>query len=286
MIDPLERADCFFAGVRLYLKSPATDDPSTTENNNTAYVNLCTPTKTFRIRQVQSSNSIHIIQPSDGQSNIIPLIKRQDGGDKDTEIAPETITAIAKCGSTLELQGLSNDESFAAAKSMLARILRVWDDGMAFDNGDGDVDMDGSEDAEFNSKRSLLAKKAAIDDLPFADSQCRKAWIELCAFVPDNYNFSSGERLVFRPSAVVKLGIWKRILEGCILHSIDVEKQFLVRDLWKAVLGDEDDDDEREKTISPSLFDAIVRRLAERNSENGVEDDSELKCLPFFDLPQ
>lgn len=185
------------------------------------------------------------------------------------------------------MQRLSNEESFDAAKSMLARILRVWDDGMTFNNDDdGDVDMDRSEDGELNTKRSFLVKNAIIDDLPFADSQCRKAWIELCAFVPDNnYKSLSGERLAFRPSAAVKLGTWKRILEGCILHSIDVEKQFLVQDLWKAVLGDEDDD-VKEKTISRSLFDAIVRRLAEQSSENGVEDDSELKCLSFFDFPQ
>lgn len=265
------------AGVRLYLKSPATDDPSTTENN-AAYVNLCTPTKTFRIRQVQSSNSVHIIKPSNGQSDVIPLIKRQQDDGDDTGIAPETVTAIAKCGSTLELQGLSNEESFAAAKSMLARILRVWDEGMIFENDDGDVDMDGSEDTELATKRSRLVKKAVIGDLPFADLQCEKAWIELCAFVPENYKSTTGERLAFRPSAAIKLGIWKRVLEGCILHSIDVEKQFLVRDLWKAVLGDQDDD-EREITVSQSLFDAIVRRLAERTGENAVEGDSELKCL-------
>ncbi|KUL84719.1 hypothetical protein ZTR_07646 [Talaromyces verruculosus] len=259
----------------LYLKSPATDDPSTTENNNTAYVNLCTPTKTFRIRQVQSSNSIHIIKPSDGQSDVIPLTKTQKDGGDDTEIAPETVTAIAKCGSTLELQVLSNEESFAAAKSMLVRVLRVWDEGMTFDSDDGDVDMDGNEDTEL-MKRNMLVKRAVIDDLPFADLQCEKAWIELCAFVPEKYKSQSGERPAFRPSAAVKLGIWKRILEGCILHSIDVDKQFLVRDLWKAVLGDEDDDD-REKTVSRSLFDAIVRRLAEHTGENGVEGDSELK---------
>lgn len=268
----------YYHWFSLHLKSPATDDPSTIENNNTAYVNLCTPTKTFRIRQVQSSNSIHIIKPSDGQSDVIPLIKRQKD-DNDTEIAPETVTAIAKCGSTLELQGLSNEESFAAAKSMLVRILRVWDEGMTFENDDdGDCDMDGSEDTELATRRTVLVKKAVIDDLPFADFQCEKAWIELCAFVPENYKSPSGERPAFRPSAAVKLGTWKRILEGCILHSIDVEKQFLVRDLWKAVLGDEVDDD-REKTVSRSLFDAIIRRLAERSGENAVEGDSELKCL-------
>lgn len=208
---------------------------------------------------------------------MIPLTKKQKDGGDDTEIAPETVTAIAKCGSTLELQGLSNEESFAAAKSMLVRVLRVWDEGMTFDSDDGDVDMDGNEDTE-PMKRKLLVKRAVIDDLPFADLQCEKAWIELSAFVPENYKSQSGERPAFRPSAAVKLGIWKRILEGCILHSIDVEKQFLVRDLWKAVLGDEDDDD-REKTVSRSLFDAIVRGLAEHTGENGVEGDSELKCL-------
>ncbi|KAL3706509.1 hypothetical protein TMatcc_007521 [Talaromyces marneffei ATCC 18224] len=265
----------------LHLKSPATDDPTGSENN-TAYVNLCTPTKTFRIRQVQSSNSIHIIKPSDGQNKVITLSKRQkhDGEDEnDTEIAPETVTAIAKCGSTLELQGLSNEESFALAKSMLARILRVWDEGMTFDNDDEDVDMDGGEATELlPMNRNMLVKKAVIGDLPFADTQCQKAWIELCAFVPGNYKSPSGERPAFQPSATVKLGIWKRILEGCILQNIDVEKQFLVGDLWKAVLGDEDDDDhEREKTMSRSLFDVVVKRLAERSGENGIDGAAELK---------
>lgn len=217
---------------------------------------------------------------------MITLSKRQkhDGeDDNDTEIAPETVTAIAKCGSTLELQGLSNEESFALAKSMLARILRVWDEGMTFDNDDEDVDMDGGEATELlPMNRNMLVKKAVIGDLPFADTQCQKAWIELCAFVPGNYKSPSGERPAFQPSATVKLGIWKRILEGCILQNIDVEKQFLVGDLWKAVLGDEDDDDhEREKTMSRSLFDAVVKRLAERSGENGIDGAAELKCLLY-----
>lgn len=211
---------------------------------------------------------------------MIPLTRRQDYNG--TEIAPETVTAIAKCGSVLELQGLSNEETFAAAKNMLAQLLRVWDDGMTFAKEDGDADMDGSEDSELRTRRNILVKKTVIRDLPFADLQCQKAWIELCAFVPDNYQSPNGERPAFRPSAAIRLGIWKRILEGCILHSIDLEKQFLVRDLWKAVLGD--DDDEREKAVAPSLFDAIVKRLAERTGENDVGTDLELKCLlrPIF----
>jgi sister chromatid cohesion protein DCC1 len=208
---------------------------------------------------------------------VIHLIKQQKD-DNDTEFTPETVTAIAKCGSTLELQGLSSEEIFASAKNMLARILRIWDEGMTFVNDDGDVDLDGTETTELNMKRMMTVKRSIINDLPFSDLQCQKVWIELCAFVPDSYKSPSGGRPAFRPSAAVKLGIWKMILEGCILHSIDVEKQFLVRDLWKAVLGDEDDGD-REKTVSRSLFDAIVRRLAERAGENGAEGDSELKCL-------
>ncbi|EED18171.1 sister chromatid cohesion protein Dcc1, putative [Talaromyces stipitatus ATCC 10500] len=256
----------------LYLKSPGTDDPSitTTGPENNAYVNLCTPTKTFRIRQVQSSNSVHVIKPSDGQNEVIPLLKRHGDTNKAMN-TPETVTAIAKCGSTLELHGLADDESFASAKNMLARMLTVWGGETSFNNDDeGDVDMD---DSELSTKRMMTVKKSVIDDLPFADTQCRKAWIEICAFVPDNYN--GEDRPVFRPSATVRLDIWKRILEGCILQNIDMEKQFLVHDVWKAILRDVDD--ESEERIPRSLFDAIVRRLAEQSGDLGDENDSRLK---------
>ncbi|OKL64022.1 hypothetical protein UA08_00247 [Talaromyces atroroseus] len=265
----------------LYLKSPGTDNTTTTgpedtgADNNNAYVNLCTPTKTFRIRQVQSSNSIHVIKPSDEKSEVVPLIakKRRQSNDNsdinnDEMDIPESVTAIAKCASTLEIHALNHAESLAEAKRTLRRILPVYDTntmrGKRVD--DGDVEMAGVHDS--NDNKRGITKDAIFDDLPFAKSQCQMAWFELCAFVPDD-----GGLAAFRPSARIKLELWRMVLEGCILQNIDLEKQFLVADLWKAALGEDNDENGKEETFfSKTLFDAVVRRLAEGNNA-----DSELK---------
>jgi hypothetical protein len=47
-------------------------------------------------------------------------------------------------------------------------------------------------------------------------------------------------------------------MEGAILQAIDLEKQFLVRDLWKSVL---DEDDTSDPPFPRALLEAVVRRL-------------------------
>lgn len=226
-------------------------------------MNLCTTDKTYRIRQVQSSNSIHVIHTSDNRGRLIPLIRPHADPEEDDSAdmsETETVTAIAKCGSTLEVNALSDEECLVSAKQMLGRRLRVYDVEMNQANGDGDGD-------------GTMVKQSIFEDLPFADSQCENAWTELCAFVDKDYSRNSQgmKEEAFRPSARVKLELWRRILEGCILQSIDLEKQFLVRDVWKAVLGEDGDD--KDSGFSKPLFDAVIRRLAEQSTE------SEFKCL-------
>lgn len=237
-------------------------------------MNLCTPDKTYRIRQVQSSNSIHIIETSDNQNEVIPLIKQQQN--EELLGAPETVTAIAKCGSTLELHALKTEESLPLAKQMLARLLRVYDElstekDLANHDDDEDVVMSESDDKGLINQ-AIQMKNAVFDDLPYARSQCEAAWVELCAFVSRD----AAMRAACQPSARVKLELWKRLLEGCILQSIDLEKQFLVRDLWKAVLGQDTDN---EKMFSRPLFDAVVRRLSEGSGTSISESESDLKCM-------
>ncbi|KAL1969683.1 hypothetical protein VTN77DRAFT_8236 [Rasamsonia byssochlamydoides] len=246
----------------LLLKSPSPDayqsTTTTADADTREYVNLCTPTKTFRVRQVHSSNSIHLIRPSNG--NNIP-----SNGEAEVNFA-ETVTAIAKCGSTLELQTL-DDEGFSATQ-FLERSLRLYDRLST----DGDVQMgeSGSGSALTLSERKRL-KEEIFADVPTSVSQCESAWKELCAFVHSNTTTGNGPGVTgFRPSARVKLDVWKRMLEGSVLQGIDIEKQFLVRDLWKAVL-----DEGEEEPFPQPLFEAVVRRLAESSDTQAY--DSELK---------
>ncbi|KAL3478613.1 hypothetical protein BJX99DRAFT_102023 [Aspergillus californicus] len=274
----------------LELKSPCPVALSTTATASQAqqtptpaadFVNLCTPTATYSIRQVQSSNSLHVLQPSSGGS-----VRRHDlsivGGpveegeemDVDTEMEGDrelnlniegTVTTIAKCGSTLELH--TPAEGFSALP-FLRSLLRVFEEGM-------DVDMEevvpGSE--------STLVKRSVLDrlfaDVPVSRAQCELAWVELCAFVlipREMGDDAAGPMLsrYWRPSAGMKLYVWKRAVDGAVLQGIDLRSQFLVKDLWRSVL----EDDGIEPFPWP-LFEAVIRRICE--AESGVSVGSGMK---------
>lgn len=108
---------------------------------------LCTPTKSFQIRQVQTSNSVFVTQPTlAAHGNDIPS---------------PTTCAIAACTATLELHPAD-----ASAVAHLEDALPVYD-------------MAGGEvDTTHNGK----TKAAAFADIPLSDGQCEHAWTELVAF--------------------------------------------------------------------------------------------------------
>ncbi|GMF67927.1 unnamed protein product [Aspergillus oryzae] len=242
---PAELADLLTSkeAPTLELKSSLPQQPTTitTDPENREYVNLCTPTKTYLVRQVQSSNSIHIIRPSDsgvqrGDINIV-------GGDEDDGLnLVETMTAIAKCGSTLELH--TPPEGFSAVP-VLERILPVYDE------------VEGAEQQVEVEERGDLIRRV-FADVPVSRAQCEAGWIELCAFVLGCGG--GGEDVAGwcrRPSAKVKLDVWRRVVEGAVLQGIDLGKQFLVQDLWRSVL------DEGEEPFPRALFEGVVRRVCE-----------------------
>ncbi|KAL1863524.1 hypothetical protein Plec18167_000617 [Paecilomyces lecythidis] len=232
-----------------HLKSPSSDLSQTTgESAAREYVNLCSPTQTFRIRQVQSSNSIHILKPNDGSA---PLNGNGiETGDLDLS---ETVTTIAKCGSTLELHVPPGGFS---AVPFLEKALRVYDRL----SWDGDVSM-GGVGTEMTLAERRASKEKLFADIPVSTAQCQSGWNELCAFV---HGDDTG--VCWRPSARVKMAVWKRMLEGSVLQGIDIEKQFLAGDLWKAVL-----DDDEEEPFPRALFDAVLRRLVEAPGANDTE---------------
>ncbi|PKY05506.1 putative sister chromatid cohesion protein Dcc1 [Aspergillus campestris IBT 28561] len=254
-------------GATLQLKSPAQSQPhSQKPTDQQQYVNLCTPTQTYRIREVQSSNSLHIIRPSDGGAkrgdiNIVGGAGAQVGEEGLNLDLVDTMTAVAKCGSTLELDVPSG--GFSARpflEGLVGGLMGMM--GMMMIKERGDI------------------IRRVFDDVPLSLAECERGWVELCAFVLPCRGESRSKAVseqCRRPSAQVKIDVWKRAMEGAVLQGIDLEKQFLVRDLWKSVL-EEDDDGSVVEPFPRDLFEAVVRRVCESGEElGGLFDDAQMK---------
>ncbi|CAI7672985.1 unnamed protein product [Penicillium crustosum] len=248
----------------LELKSPSTAlaqaviDPTAHD-----YVNLCTPTQTYRIRQVQSSNSLHILRPSRGEISQadIKVVEEEPGESGALNLPDEAVTAISKCSSTLELHIPPGGFS---AIPFLEKSLRLYD---RRSDDDGDIAMGGSTDPTaplgFNEMRT--ARENMCRDIPVSTAQCEQGWMELCAFVD-----GAEEVACWRPSPRSRLAVWKRLVEGAVLQGIDLEKQFLVGDLWKSVL---DDDEDMEPPFPRALLEAVVRRICISDERPPLSDD-------------
>ncbi|KAJ6069118.1 hypothetical protein N7499_011005 [Penicillium canescens] len=249
----------------LELKSPSTAlaqaviDPSAQD-----YVNLCTPTQTYRIRQVQSSNSIHILRPSNGEISKadIKVVEEEAGEEGTLNLPDEAVTTIAKCSSTLELHIPPGGFS---AIPFLEKSLRLYD--RRSDDDDGDIAM-GDSAASMDPLDAAAVRKVRDGvwvDIPVSRAQCELGWMELCAFV------DAGEEVgCWRPSARARLGVWRRLVEGAVLQGIDLEKQFLVGDLWKSVL---DEDEAAEPPFPRALLEAVVRRICVVDERPALADE-------------
>ncbi|KAF7589763.1 hypothetical protein BBP40_003871 [Aspergillus hancockii] len=190
----------------LELKSPSTTPnhaTTTSTQDPQEYVNLCTPTKTYLLRQVHSSNSIHIIKPSDA------AVSRGDitivTGDESELSHHETITSISKCGSTLELH--VPPEGFSAIP-VLEKMLPLYDL-----IGDGDY---GSVDA---GAEEIVRRVFA--DVPVSGRQCQEGWIEIWAsidrarctqWVGETYLEAMAPTSAFATGRSVFLNAWKDLL--------------------------------------------------------------------------
>ncbi|OQE44195.1 hypothetical protein PENCOP_c002G08768 [Penicillium coprophilum] len=247
----------------LELKSPSTAlaqavvDPAAHD-----YVNLCTPTQTYRIRQVQSSNSLHVLRPSRGEISQadIKVVEDEAGESGALNLPDEAVTAIAKCSSTLELH--TPPGGFSAVP-FLEKSLRLYDR-----RSDDDIAMGGSADSTgpLGSREMREARENLFQDIPMSTVQCEQGWMELCAFVD-----GAEETACWRPSVRSRLAVWKRLVEGAFLQGIDLEKQFLVGDLWKSVLDDEDE--QTEPPFPRALLEAVVRRICIADERPPLADD-------------
>ncbi|OAX80612.1 hypothetical protein ACJ72_05052 [Emergomyces africanus] len=280
------------SGSSLSLKAEA----SRSSTSSDTYVNLCTTTQTYMIRQVQSSNSIYLIQPSPSPSSP-PTIQPQQQAIEDT---PNCVTTISKCNAILEL--VKMDSNSYSAFPYLQRVLRVYSGSHAEE--DGDVDMSGGDSGgvglstttttttiattAITQRERRIAMKKLFAGVPLSAAECERGWVEICGFVHFERNFvvvggGGGCRLTcWRPSAVMRIQAWKRVLDGAVLQGIDIGKHFLVRDLWRATRDEEDDNESGNAGFPMSLFDALIRRLMRDPASVGLgEVYEELKWASF-----
>lgn len=139
---------------RLSIKSLAPSAASGVSHAQPAYAVLCTPSKTFHLRQVQTSNSLFVTQPMlETHGNEMPI--------------PATC-AVASCTATLELH-----PSTAPSDALLKDALPVYDL------------VAGDVDATSNGRSKL----DIFDDLPMSDGECQAAWNELMAFELDHSSY-------------------------------------------------------------------------------------------------
>lgn len=187
------------------------------------------------------------------------------------------------------------DSNSYSAFPYLQRGLRVYSGTHAEE--DRDVDMGDSDNGDVGLSTTTASDTIAVTqrerrkamrklfaDVPLSPAECERGWVEMCGFVHFERDFggdgeSGSRRLVcWRPSAVVRIQAWKRILDGALLQGVDMGKQFLIRDLWRATRDEGDGDDgDGDAGFPRALFDALVRRLMGDPASVGLGEVHECK---------
>lgn len=108
---------------------------------------LCTPDKTFNIRQKNSSNTVYILQ---------------SGQDDTSSIAEPGLTGILKPESTLETLPVTNFTAAAHIRQLLPILTST---------------------SQLTGTRDSSTKSQLFANVPFSDTECEVAYRELSAFV-------------------------------------------------------------------------------------------------------
>lgn len=145
---------------------------------------LCLPNKTFQLRQVQTSNDVHI------------MTSKTTSEDRGSEPPRSSIISIAQCGSSLELAGSSKESAIVHLK----QLLPLFED----------------EDSASDGTAAIRSKSVALADVPLSDGECEVAWTQLCAFETQDGRFA------YRPSPRLLVKAWSGILSTAILDRIDL----------------------------------------------------------------
>jgi len=189
---------CDYAnGGRLELKSSR---PGAT-GDQPAHVVLCTPTQTYDLRQVQTSNTVFILRTEEFQ-------------DAETATSSTGVCAFAKCGSMLEIHPQVRDEKskVKTAKQILNGLLRVYR---------------GPEDDPTDTSSQGFTKMSLFADIPYSIGECEAAWQDLMAF--------EMSKTCWQPHPEQLLQLWQTILEGATADGINLTRDFAMESLRLAI---------------------------------------------------
>jgi sister chromatid cohesion protein DCC1 len=166
---------------------------------------LCTENKTFQIRQVQTSNSLYIVQP----------VETED----ENGVSTMGICAIATCPATLELSIMKA----ASADLYLRNLLVEWED---------------------EHKPMLVDNKSIRDvyaDVPLSNAEIQLAWTNLCAFEledtaykPSPHLLNKAWKAVILAAAAEKGGFETAALLPSFWHSV-ADEENLPEELFDAI---------------------------------------------------
>lgn len=209
----------------LQLKSTALDAKSNSTATNHAV--LCTDDRTFHIRQVHSSNSIFILQPSQTQSI-----------DEEGPIPAEAISAIAQPTATLELIPSSSH-----GPSSLRQILPVYGASQAEPERK-------SEPALVPPVADRISKHAALDNVPLSSGEFEALWAQLCAF--------ELEGQAWLPSIPLLAAVWKSIISAATANSIDLGQSIQIQSITQMV---------REDGYPVPLIETVLRRVCSEDGD-------------------
>ncbi|CAD6580795.1 MAG: hypothetical protein ASARMPREDX12_000268 [Alectoria sarmentosa] len=206
----------------LWLKSAETPTTNLDSKQSGSSTVLCTNDHTYQLRQVQSSNSIFILLPSESVL-------------EDNQTTTPSLSAIAQCTATLELIPSDPAASFAMASHLLKESLP------SYKGTDTDVGLG----THITFSRKYKDKKAIFQDAPFSTEEFDKTWNQLCAFeVLDR---------AWLPTPSTLTLAWKSILSAATVRGVNLEKSFDFKSLVEMVGHD---------GFPEALIIAVVIRLA------------------------
>ncbi|KAF2834420.1 hypothetical protein M501DRAFT_1061717 [Patellaria atrata CBS 101060] len=183
------------------------------------YAVICTPNKTFQIRQVQTSNSVLLTQP-------LPLPLTGDGDG----LPLVGLSAIAQCSATLETLPVSDP-----ALPYLIEALPIYY---------SPNETHGNPISARKNNYSSRTKHQIFDDIPLSEAECQGSWIDIAAF--------EREGSCFRPSPQSILDIWQAFLTEATAERVDLSSDFKVARFYECV-------EEHPHELSAAVFQRIVR---------------------------
>ncbi|GAB7350775.1 hypothetical protein MBLNU459_g1317t1 [Dothideomycetes sp. NU459] len=198
--------------------------PNSLGSTNGAEAVLCTPTKTYQLRQVSTSNTVYVTSS----------VSAEAGSDS---LGEPGVTTISQCDSTLETLAAPPDSARDTLRQMLVRFAEPEDTG--------------------RPSPLYLDRITIFAHTPMSEEECRRAWVDFAAFEMDA---SDGlPKRSYCPTAAGLLRAWNHIRELATLESsrISLAKSMSKNALTNILLNVDQDGE-----CPVELRAAVLRRLA------------------------